>query len=106
MIISFNPSNREVQPDAYVNANEPANLLLVSAASNVGGIPEIIRDGVDGFLISPIDVSGFANAIIELASSDETRRVFGESGAQRVKDKFCNETIAHLIDNFYQQTLN
>lgn len=30
--------NREVQPDAYVNANEPANLLLVSAASNVGGI--------------------------------------------------------------------
>ena len=31
-------TTREVQPDAYVNANAPANLLLVSAASNVGGI--------------------------------------------------------------------
>jgi glycosyltransferase involved in cell wall biosynthesis len=52
-------------------------------ASRVGGIPEVVRDGVDGFLFDVKDDKGFARAVERLAEP-ELRRRMGDAGFERV----------------------
>lgn len=52
-------------------------------ASRVGGIPEVVRDGVDGFLFDVKDDKEFARAVERLAEP-ELRRRMGDAGFERV----------------------
>lgn len=65
-------------------------------ATRVGGIPEVIRDGVDGILIDVGDVDAIAEALQRLQNSD-IRRKMGHAGQQRVKTEF---TIKRQADDF------
>jgi glycosyltransferase involved in cell wall biosynthesis len=56
-------------------------------ATRVGGIPEVIRDGIDGILIEPGDSKGFARAVAKLADP-ELREKMGQAGFERVKSCF------------------
>jgi trehalose synthase len=53
---------------------------------DVGGIRLQIRDGVDGYLVD--SVPACANRIVELLGDAELRRSMGESGRERVRDRF------------------
>ena len=53
-------------------------------ASRVAGIPELIRDGVEGVLVAPSDVEGLAEAILGLVRDPEGRRRMGEAARQRI----------------------
>lgn len=57
-------------------------------ASAVGGIPEIIRDGVDGFLIPPDDPEALAEKIKMLYSDPALREQMGKNARQRFLDVF------------------
>lgn len=57
-------------------------------ASNVGGIPLQVIDGVNGFLQEPKDVRGFAESIIKLLENEKLRRDMGETGREHVKHNF------------------
>lgn len=57
-------------------------------ASAVGGIPEIIRDGVDGFLVPPDDPEALAEKIKLLLSDPELREQMGKNARQRFLDVF------------------
>jgi glycosyltransferase involved in cell wall biosynthesis len=50
------------------------------AASNTGGIPEVIRDGYNGFLVPPNDPQALARKIVRLAKDDKKRREMGRNG--------------------------
>lgn len=68
--------------------------------SNTGGIPEIIRDGKDGFLFEPEDVKGLAYAIrrLLLASGSE-REIMRANTRQRFLDSFeQNKLIKESVD--------
>jgi glycosyltransferase involved in cell wall biosynthesis len=54
----------------------------------ITGIPELIRDGVDGLLAAPSDIEAFAAAIDSLIADPEFRLRIGQAGRQRVLDKF------------------
>ena len=54
----------------------------------ITGIPELIRNGIDGLLVAPSDTEGFAAAIRELITNPELRRTIGEAGRIRVLDRF------------------
>ena len=56
-------------------------------ASRVGGIPEMIRDGIDGILINPNDSEGLAAAMNKLADP-ELREKMGQAGYERVRAEF------------------
>ncbi|MGW8268725.1 MAG: glycosyltransferase family 4 protein, partial [Longimicrobiales bacterium] len=60
-------------------------------ASRVGGIPEVVRDGVDGILVPPGDPPALAEALETLAGSPDLRRRLGSSGRARVLDRFTVE---------------
>ncbi|HIH00720.1 TPA: glycosyltransferase family 4 protein, partial [Thermoplasmata archaeon] len=55
-------------------------------ATRVGGIPELVRDGVDGLLVEPGDVAGLAEAIVRLLADERLRSTMGASGRERVSE--------------------
>jgi len=65
------PSRREGLPNALL---EYLALGRAVVASRVGGIPEIVRDGIDGVLVEPGDAPALAAAVDALLR-DETRRI-------------------------------
>lgn len=68
-------------------------------ASNTGGIPEIIRDGVDGFLVPPGDEAALAEKMELLLTQPRLREEMGRSARQRFLEAFEQEkSILRLAD--------
>ncbi len=65
-------------------------------ASNVGGIPIQIKDGINGFLVEPHDTEGFAEKIIEILQKPELAKEMGKNGKEIVRNKFL---ITKLISD-------
>ena len=57
-------------------------------ASRIGGIPEQVRDGVEGILVEPGDVAGFAAAMRRLADDRSRADRMGEAGRRRIAEAF------------------
>ena len=57
-------------------------------ATHVAGIPELIRNGIDGLLVAPSDEEGLANAILQMLRDPDLRRRLSQSGRQRVIELF------------------
>jgi glycosyltransferase involved in cell wall biosynthesis len=62
-------------------------------ATPVGGIPELVRQGIDGLLVSPGDVNGLVSALRELRGP-ETRVRMGRAGQERVRERFTTTNQA------------
>jgi N-acetyl-alpha-D-glucosaminyl L-malate synthase BshA len=74
-------------------------------ASRVGGLPEVIEDGVTGFLCSPDDVEGMAERAVALARDASLRRRIGQAAAEHVRRNFCSDTIVPQYEAFYREVL-
>jgi glycosyltransferase involved in cell wall biosynthesis len=72
-----------------------AGLAVVATA--VGGVPELVEDGVSGTLVAPGDPAALADAIAALAADVERRRGMGEAGRARVLAEFGVERAALLL---------
>lgn len=59
----------------------------------VGGIPEAVTDGVEGFLVEPGDVEALADRLARLLREDVLRREMGAAGARKVASTFAMERI-------------
>ena len=57
-------------------------------ASNVGGIPLQIRDGENGFLVNPEDISGAAEKVLKILREPEMAREMGRKGKEVVRQNF------------------
>lgn len=67
--------------------------------SNVGGIPEIIRDGVDGRLFRPGDSQDLADKLEQVLKDPNSRNRMGESARQRFVESFeLRRSIAKQAD--------
>jgi colanic acid/amylovoran biosynthesis glycosyltransferase len=72
----------------------------------IAGIPELIRNGIDGLLVAPSDVGAFADAIRQLIGDRELRRQMGQAGRARVLDKFdLRSNSAALADVFRRYSM-
>lgn len=56
------------------------------------GPSEIVRDGVDGFLVNPFDIDEMANRLLELTNDESKRKLFGKNAREDVK-RFLPELI-------------
>lgn len=70
--------------------------------SESGAIPEIVEDGVTGFLAAPRDEVSFADAIEKLARDKNLRRQLGTNGLARVREKFSLEIDAENTLQIYE----
>lgn len=66
-------------------------------STDLTGVPEIVDDGVNGFLVSQRDSVALANALAHLLSNNDLREQMGRAGRQTVMDKFdLNKNVAVL----------
>lgn len=84
---------------------EAMSLGVPVIAANVGGIPEIVEDGISGFLVPPAEPIDLANKIIELAKDDRKRTEIGISGRQRIKEHFSVSKMMEGIQAIYEEIL-
>jgi len=73
-------------------------------ATEVGGIPEIVRDGVDSLLIPPDDSAALAAAIRKVVSDEALRRRLADAGPARAK-AFGVERMISAIRKLYLELL-
>jgi N-acetyl-alpha-D-glucosaminyl L-malate synthase BshA len=74
-------------------------------ATNVGGVPEVVTHGVDGYLVAPRDVSAAANYAIEILSRADRGREMGQAARANARKKFCSNDVIPLYEAFYQKVL-
>jgi N-acetyl-alpha-D-glucosaminyl L-malate synthase BshA len=71
-------------------------------ASRVGGLPEVIEDGVSGFL-HPVDaVEDMARSAITLLQDDELRLRVSQAACRRVREHFCVERVVPMYEACYR----
>jgi glycosyltransferase involved in cell wall biosynthesis len=62
-------------------------------ATEAGGIPEIVEDGVNGLLVPPRDAPALARAIVDALKNEELRTRMGAAGLARVHERFTVERM-------------
>ena len=67
--------------------------------TRVGGIPEMVKDGMNGFLVKPESPSDLSKKILSLINDKPLRRSMGIEGRKIVKDSF---TLDKMIDNYME----
>jgi glycosyltransferase involved in cell wall biosynthesis len=85
------PSWEEPFGRALIEAME---LEVPVVATNVGGPPEIIVDGREGYLLPPRTPEAWAEAIARIAESPDGGRAMGLAGRRRVEEAFSAERHA------------
>lgn len=94
------PSFTEGSPISIIEAMGTG---LPVIASNVGGIPDMITDGVDGILIEP-NAQALADAIEKLLTDEALRKALGENAKESV-NRFSSVTMAEEYLKLYTKLI-
>ena len=70
--------------------------------TSVGGLAEIIEDGVTGYLVPPSDSAAFAAALIRVFSDPRDAVNMGARGRKRVSENFSSERFAESFVGAYR----
>ncbi|HTT65225.1 MAG TPA: glycosyltransferase, partial [Bryobacteraceae bacterium] len=74
-------------------------------ATNVGGVPEVVTHGVDGFLVPVGDVAAAARYAIELLSSPTRAREMGQKARVNARARYCSNDIIPRYEAYYRKVL-
>lgn len=94
------PSHYEPFGRALIEAMAAGKPVI---GTNVGGIPEIIEDGVTGLLVAPGSPHELAEAIIRILQNTELARRMGAAGRERAKTCFSSERYVTQIQQVYEE---
>ena len=73
-----------------------------AVATKVGGIPEVIHDGKNGYLVDPKNSEQLAEKICRLLSDQELRQEFGKCGRDRIHECYGLETMLDRTEQLYE----
>ncbi|HKT44000.1 MAG TPA: glycosyltransferase [Gaiellaceae bacterium] len=94
-----------------VNEGTPVSVIESLAAgrpavaTRVGGTPDVVRDGVDGFLVDSDDADDLAARLAELAADPARRARMGASGRERVLERYAVDRLVDDVDALYRRLL-
>ncbi|MBI4560759.1 MAG: glycosyltransferase, partial [Candidatus Rokubacteria bacterium] len=95
-------SANEGLPVSVIEAMAAARPVV---ATRVGGVPDLVEDGVAGLLVPPGNPGALAEAIVTLLADPERRRDMGEAGRKRVHPAFSASRLLADIDHVYSALL-
>lgn len=75
---------------------------LPVVATRVGGIPEIVQDGFNGFLVLPKHPEAIAERLIELNEDKVLRRRLGKAARQTVLDRYTAENVVPQYEEIFK----
>ena len=74
-------------------------------ASNVGGLPEVVTDGVDGYLVPPRDVAAAGKYAIEILSRPDRGREMGKRARVNARKKYCSNDVIPIYEAYYRSVI-
>jgi len=91
--------------------SEPFGLTMLEALASArpmvvtgaGGMPEIIKDGINGFIVPVKDFEALASRVTYLLTRDDLRERFGYTGRQMVEQQYTKEIVAENTLRVYRE---
>jgi glycosyltransferase involved in cell wall biosynthesis len=71
----------------------------------VGGVPELIEDGVDGLLVPRGDAKAMSSAMVRMLEDPQTRRTMGEAAAKKATKRFGLQAMTEAYEDLYRTAL-
>jgi colanic acid/amylovoran biosynthesis glycosyltransferase len=85
---------------------EAMAMQLPCVATRITGVPELIRDGIDGLLVTPSDPEELARAISRLLDDAALRRRLAEAGRLRVRERYDLATNVARLSEIFRRRLS
>jgi len=101
--ISVFPSLQESFGVSVLEASACEKPVIVS---NVGGLPEVVEDGVTGIIVPPADPDKLADAIEKLVRDEELRKTMGKKGREGVERLYNWQNNVKQMIAVYEQAVN
>ncbi|ART76842.1 N-acetyl-alpha-D-glucosaminyl L-malate synthase BshA [Sutcliffiella horikoshii] len=76
-----------------------------SVGTKIGGIPEVIDDGVTGYLSDVGDVEDIAKNAVTILDNAALHKEFAENAISRVKEHFSSQRIVEQYEDMYKQLI-
>ena len=74
-------------------------------ATHVGGVPEVVTHGVDGYLFEPRDVPNAAKYALEILTRPDRGRMMGEMARVNARRRYCSNDIIPQYEAYYDKVL-
>ena len=74
-------------------------------ATRVGGVPELIEDGVNGLLYNVGDVEAMTEGALRLLQDEEQLRTMAAAARKTAQDNFCASRVIPLYEQYYERVL-
>jgi glycosyltransferase involved in cell wall biosynthesis len=97
------PSSNEGTPVSAIEALAAGRPVV---ATRVGGVPDVVQEGEDGFLVEPGATDELAERLAQLARDPALRERMGEAGRQRVLPRYAVERLVDDVDRLYRSLLS
>jgi len=81
----------------YMDAGKPV------VATRVGGIPDLVVEGVTGLLVEPQDPDGLAAAMAEILGDPDRATAMGRAGQERRRSEFSIENTTRQVEALYEE---
>jgi glycosyltransferase involved in cell wall biosynthesis len=97
------PSSNEGTPVSVIEALAARTPVV---ATRVGGVPDVVRDGEDGFLVETGDTEALADRLARLAADPKLRQRMGASARARVLPRYEVTRLVDDVDRLYRTLLS
>jgi glycosyltransferase involved in cell wall biosynthesis len=94
-VLSTNSEGSPLSVMEYMDAGLPV------VATRVGGIPDLIDDGVEGLLVEPRDPDGLGEAIARVLDDPQEAKRMGERGRERRRREFDIDVMVENLEDLY-----
>lgn len=93
------PSDRETFGRVLIEAMASRIPVI---ATNAGGVPNIIDDGINGLLVEPKNPQDLAGAMEKLATQPELRKTLAEGGYKKVQSTYSKDVVEKKFLSFFR----
>ena len=97
------PSGNEGTPVSAIEALAAGRPVV---ATRVGGVPDVVRDGEDGFLVEAGATDDLADRLAQLARDPDLRERMGKKGRERVVPRYAVDRLVGDVDRLYRELLS
>ena len=99
----FLPSYTEGMPMSILEA---MGYGLPIVATNVGGIPQLVENGKNGYMVEPGKIDDFAKVILELTGNDELIYRMGKESIEKAYEKYSLEKHLEKVCKLYEKSMD
>jgi len=93
-------------------ADQPLSILEAMAcgkpviATNVGGIPEVVKHKINGLLVKPGNVSELKNALLYILENKNEAKRMGNNAAKYVAENYSVEAVVERMERIYKEVIS